>query len=158
MNVRLCYNYCIMTEIEEFAAVENEGEVVDTTPGKKSKNWLYILIAVVIVGILVAGIILLATADEGTTSMVRDIFIILMALESIVIGVALVILVIQLASLINLLQNEIKPILKSTSDTVNTLKGTTAFLSDNLATPVIKINSSVAGLRKLLDLIGLFRK
>lgn len=158
MNVRLCYNYCIMTEIEEFAAVENEGEVVDTTPGKKSKNWLYILIAVVIVGILVAGIILLATSDEGTTSMVRDIFIILMALESIVIGVALVILVIQLASLINLLQNEIKPILKSTSDTVNTLKGTTAFLSDNLATPVIKINSSVAGLRKLLDLIGLFRK
>lgn len=147
-----------MTEIEEFAAVENEGEVVDTTPGKKSKNWLYILIAVVIVGILVAGIILLATSDEGTTSMVRDIFIILMALESIVIGVALVILVIQLASLINLLQNEIKPILKSTSDTVNTLKGTTAFLSDNLATPVIKINSSVAGLRKLLDLIGLFRK
>ncbi len=147
-----------MTDNEEFIAVESEGAGGEAILVKKSKTWLYILIAVVIVGILVAGVVLLATADEGTTSMVRDIFIILMALESIVIGVALVILVVQLASLINLLQNEIKPILKNTSDTVNTLKGTTAFLSDNLATPVIKINSSYAGFKKLLDLIGLFRK
>jgi hypothetical protein len=136
----------------------NEGEMVESIPVKKNKTWLYILIAVVIIGLLVTGIVLLATAGNTTTTMVRDIFIILMALESIVIGVALVILVIQLSSLINLLQNEIKPILQNTSDTVNTLKGTTTFLSDNLATPVIKLNSSVAGLRKLLNLIGLFRK
>ena len=147
-----------MTETDVFVEVKDDGETIETAPVRKSKTWLYILIAVVVVGILVTGIVLLATADEGTTSMVRDIFIILMALESIVIGVALVILVIQLSSLINLLQNEIKPILQNTSDTVNTLKGTTTFLSDNLATPVIKLNSSVAGLRKLLNLIGLFRK
>jgi len=147
-----------MIENDAFATAGAEGDVTETAPVKKSKTWLYILIAVVIVGLLVTGIVLLATADVSTTSMVRDIFIILMALESIVIGVALVILVIQLASLINLLQNEIKPILKNTSETVNTLKGTTTFLSDNLATPVIKLNSSVAGLRKLLDLIGLFRR
>jgi hypothetical protein len=147
-----------MTENEEFIAVEVEEEV-EPSPIKKSKTWLYILIAVVLVGLLVAGIVFLASAENpGTTSTVRDIFIILMALESIIIGVALIILVVQLASLINLLQNEIKPILKSTSETVNTLKGTTAFLSDNLATPVIKVNSSIAGLKKLLDLAGLFRK
>lgn len=132
--------------------------MVESIPVKKNKTWLYVLIAVVIIGLLVTGIVLLATTGNATTTMVRDIFIILMALESIVIGVALVILVIQLSSLINLLQNEIKPILQNTSDTVNTLKGTTTFLSDNLATPVIKLNSSVAGLRKLLNLIGLFRK
>lgn len=158
MLVRVCYNHFIMIENDAFATAGAEGDVTETAPVKKSKTWLYILIAVVIVGLLVTGIVLLATADVSTTSMVRDIFIILMALESIVIGVALVILVIQLASLINLLQNEIKPILKNTSETVNTLKGTTTFLSDNLATPVIKLNSSVAGLRKLLDLIGLFRR
>lgn len=133
-------------------------EQIETPPVKKSKTWLYVLIGVLLIGIVIAGIVLLAGAGAGTTSHVRDIFIILMALVSIVIGVALVILVIQVASLINLLQNEIKPILKSTSETVNTLKGTTAFLSDNLATPVIKVNSSVAGLRKLFDLIGLFKK
>lgn len=146
-----------MTENNTLVAAE-EKEENEFAQVKKSKTWLYILIAVVVVGLLVTGIVLLATDDTGATPIVRDIFIILMALESIVIGAALVILVIQLASLINLLQNEIKPILKNTSDTVNTLKGTTAFLSDNLATPVIKINSSVAGFKKLLDLIGLFRK
>lgn len=158
LNIQLCYNYSIMTEYDGSSVGEVEAEPGNTSPEKKSKTWLYILIGVAIIGLLVTGIVLLATADEGTTSMVRDIFIILMALESIVIGVALVILVVQLAALINLLQNEIKPILKNTSDAVNTLKGTSAFLSNNLTTPVIKINSSVAGLRKLLDLIGLFRK
>ena len=147
-----------MTEDHVYTPPMNEGEMVENIPVKKNKTWLYILIAVIIIGLLVTGIVLLATAGNTTTTMVRDIFIILMALESIVIGVALVILVIQLSSLINLLQNEIKPILQNTSDTVNTLKGTTTFLSDNLATPVIKLNSSVAGLRKLLNLIGLFRK
>jgi len=147
-----------MTEDHVYTPTADEGEMVESIPVKKNKTWLYILIAVVIIGLLVTGIVLLATAGNTTTTMVRDIFIILMALESIVIGVALVILVIQLSSLINLLQNEIKPILQNTSDTVNTLKGTTTFLSDNLATPVIKLNSSVAGLRKLLNLIGLFRK
>lgn len=125
---------------------------------KSSKLWLVIVLGVLIIGLLVTGIVFLSRAGTDVTGKVRDIFIILMALESIVIGAALIILVVQLASLINLLQNEIKPILKSTSDTVNTLKGTTTFLSDNLAAPVIKINSSVAGARKLLDLIGLFKK
>lgn len=133
-------------------------ETYDSAKPKKRKTWVYVLIAVLVVGIIVAGIVLLAAAGNETTSQVRDIFIILMALISLVIGVAMVVLILQMAALINLLQNEIKPILKSSSDTVNTLKGTTTFLSDNLATPVIKINSSVAGLRKLFDLIGLFKK
>jgi hypothetical protein len=137
---------------EEVTPVE-----LDPQPEKKSKTWLFILIGVLLIAVLVAGIILLALPGTDTPK-VRDIFIILMALESIIIGAALVILVIQLASLINLLQNEIKPILKSTTDTVNTLKGTTEFLSQNLAGPVIKINSSAAGLKKVFDLIGLFKK
>ncbi len=132
--------------------------VEQPVPEKSSKLWLVIVLGVVILGLIVTGIVFLSSAGADTTGKVRDIFIILMALESIVIGVVLIILVVQLASLINLLQNEIKPILKSTSETVNTLKGTTAFLSENLTSPVIKINSSVAGAKKLLDLIGLFRK
>ena len=81
-----------------------------------------------------------------------------MAFESIVIGVALVILVVQVSTLINLLQNEVKPILKSTKETVDTLKGTTEFLSSNLVEPVIKLNGYLAGLRQLLDIFKLKRK
>ena len=78
-----------------------------------------------------------------------------MAFESLVIGAALVILIIQIASLMNLLQNEIKPIMDATNETVNTLRGTTAFLSENMVEPVVKLNASLAGLQRLLALIGI---
>ena len=56
----------------------------------------------------------------------------------------LVILIIQLARLINLLQNEIKPILDSTNRTVSTMRGTVTFISDNLTEPVVKLNEYFA--------------
>ncbi len=90
---------------------------------------------------------------NGATARIRDVFIIFMALEASVIGVALVILIIQMATLINLLQNEIKPILNSTNDTVNTVRGTVTFLSDNLAEPVIKMNEYLAAVKKFVDII-----
>ena len=113
--------------------------------------------AIVLVAAIVVAVIFLVKSPS-VASNVRDIFIIFMALESLLIGAALVVLIIQLASLINLLQNEVKPILKSTSDTVNTLRGTTEFLSENLVEPVIKLNSYLAGLRKVIDLFGIIRK
>ncbi len=103
--------------------------------------------------ILIVLAILLVRAQPETTAKVRDVFIIFMALETLVIGAALVILIVQLAILTNLLQNEIKPILDSTSDTVNTLRGTVTFISDNAVQPVIRLNSYVAGARRFIDLI-----
>jgi len=78
-----------------------------------------------------------------------------MAFESLLIGAVLVILIIQLARLTNLLQNEIKPILDSTNETVSTLRGTTVFLSNNLSEPLIKLNEYFAGFMKLLDILGI---
>jgi hypothetical protein len=111
--------------------------------------------------ILVAGIVTAVyflVKSPSTASNLRDIFIIFMAFESLIVGAALVVLIIQIASLINLLQNEVKPILQSTNETVNTLRGTTEFLSENLVEPVIKLNSYLAGLRKFFDMFGLNRK
>jgi hypothetical protein len=121
------------------------------------------ILAGIIAGIIVllAGIVLAViflAKNPAAASNVRDIFIIFMALESLLIGAALVVLIIQLANLINLLQNEVKPILQSTSETVNTLRGTTEFLSENLVEPVIKLNSYMAGLKKFFDLLGIIRK
>ena len=112
---------------------------------------------VILVALLVWAIVALSS-NPAAAANVRDIFIIFMALESLLIGAALVVLIIQLASLINLLQNEVKPILKSTNETVNTLRGTSEFLSENLVEPVIKLNSYLAGLKKLFDLFGVNRK
>ena len=113
--------------------------------------------AILVLALLVWAVIALSSHPAAAAN-VRDIFIIFMALESLLIGAALVVLIIQLASLINLLQNEVKPILKSTNETVNTLRGTSEFLSENLVEPVIKLNSYLAGLKKLFDLFGINRK
>jgi hypothetical protein len=117
------------------------------------KMWVYILIAVLVLGGIIAGAVFLFSSDAETTGKVRDIFIIFMALEALVIGVALVVLIIQVAILTNLLQNEVKPILDNTSETVNTLKGTVRFLSDNLTEPVIVLNEYLAGAKKLADIL-----
>ena len=120
-----------------------------------------------ITGIIIGGLVILALIiasvvfllNPGTdTARFRDVFIIFMALESIIIGLVLIILVVQLARLINLLQNEIKPILDSTNETVSTLRGTTQFLSDNLAEPVIKLNEYFAGLQQFMKLVRPARK
>jgi len=121
---------------------------------KKSKAPVGLIIGgIVILAILIAAIVLLATSSLETTGKVRDIFIIFMALESLVIGVALVILIVQLATLINLLQNEIRPIIKSTNETVNTLRGTVTFISDNLTQPVIQLSAYLAGIKQFFDLM-----
>ena len=109
--------------------------------------------ALLVLAIIVGVVFLLFRAGPSTTGHIRDIFIIFMAFESLIIGVTLVILMIQLATLINLLQNEIKPILNSTNETVNTLKGTATFISNNLAEPIIALNQYLAGFKKLVDLI-----
>lgn len=119
------------------------------------------LIAVVLFGVLLLSGIVLAIIGllqpGAPTERIRDIFIIFMALESLIIGIALIVLIVQVASLINLMQNEVKPILEATNETVNTLRGTTAFLSESLVEPVIKLNSYLSGLRRVLELLGLKR-
>jgi hypothetical protein len=119
-------------------------------------------IAVVAAAVIFLALIVLAvfglTRNAGVTENVRDIFIIFMALESLVIGAALVVLIVQIASLINLLNNEIKPILDATNETIATLRGTSQFLSENLVEPVMKLNSYLAGLQKMLEMIGMKKK
>ena len=119
------------------------------------RNLKIVDIGTAILVVLLAILAFLFTRSAAETTRLRDIFIIFMALESLVIGVALIILMVQLAILINLLQNEIKPILYSTNETVNTLRGTASFLSNNLSEPIIKLNEYMAGFKKLLDLLHL---
>lgn len=114
-------------------------------------------VAAVLVVILTLAVYVLL--QPGTpTERWRDIFIIIVSLESLVIGIALVVLLVQLASLINLLQNEVRPILEATSETVNTLRGTAEFLGESVVEPVIKLNSYLASLRRVLELMGIKQK
>lgn len=123
------------------------------------KNYTVPVVIGVIVLLALLGVAIYFLLQPATpTDKIRDIFIIVVALESLVIGVALIVLIVQLASLINLLQNEVKPILKSTNETVNTLRGTAEFLGENVVEPVIKLNGYMAGLTRMLELMGIRKK
>jgi hypothetical protein len=116
------------------------------------------IVALVVVGLLITSLVYLlnpSLSDDAMVARIRDVFIIFMAFESLLIGGVLVILIVQLARLTNLLQNEIKPILDSTNETVSTLRGTTQFVSEHLSEPIIKLNEYVAALQKLLELLRL---
>lgn len=137
--------------------ISNENTPSQESVENANKSDKGVIVAVVVMAVLLIGTIvgLIILAQQGNAALaaqVRDIFIILLALEMFVIGVAVVVLVVQLANLTNLLQNEIKPILHSTTDTVNTLKGTVQFLSNNLTEPVIKLNESIASFKKIMEL------
>ncbi len=114
-----------------------------------------IVAGVVLILVLLGVAIFFLMQPAAPTDKIRDIFIIVVALESLVIGVALIVLIVQLASLINLLQNEVRPILTATSETVNSLRGTAEFLGENVVEPVIKLNAYLAGLKRMLELLGI---
>ncbi len=114
-----------------------------------------IIAGVVLILVLLGVAIFFLLQPTAPTDKIRDVFIIVVALESLVIGVALIVLIVQLASLINLLQNEVRPILNATNETVNSLRGTAEFLGENLVEPVIKLNGYLAGLKRMLELLGI---
>jgi hypothetical protein len=137
-----------------------EDAPIDAAPAQtrrqRSRQTLYIGLAIAALLILIVGIAIAVTymvQNPAQTELLRDIVIILMALEFLLLGLALLVLIVQIARLTALLENEIRPILDTTNETLNTLRGTTTFLSDNLVQPVIKANSSISAVRRAIDLL-----
>jgi hypothetical protein len=133
-------------------------EQQDLTPEQRRTMIVIIIIVIFGISMIIGSIFWLANQPPVKVALIRDIFIIWMAIMSLLISLALVILMIQMARLINLMQNEIKPILDSTNETVSYLRGTTVFLGDNLAEPVIKANEYFAGIGQFFSTLGLIRK
>lgn len=132
-------------------------EAAAKVEAERKQRQVMVVVGIVAVAVLVFIIVAVSWLLQSTTptDKVRDIFIIFMALESLIIGAAMVVLMVQIATLINLLNNEIKPMLEATNETIATLRGTTQFLSENLVEPVMTLNSYVAGLQKLLAMFNL---
>ncbi len=119
---------------------------------------LGVLIGAIIIGLIIAVVGALINSDgiANFFRILRDFFIIVLALQGILISVALVVLVLQVTALVNLLSTEIKPIIDETREAMSTIRGTAEFVSKNVARPVIRASAVVAGARALLgELTGL---
>ncbi len=88
---------------------------------------------------------------------VRDIAIVLLAVQSLVIGVLLAILLVQLRNLARMLREEIAPILQTSQETAHRVDGTVHLVSDTIVRPLIKLNSLAAGVHKAVDSLFFFR-
>ena len=135
----------------------------DNTTAKEAESRSKRILTYIIIGVvallLLSGLAIYILLQPATpTDQIRDVFIIIVALESLVIGVALIVLIVQLASLINLLQNEVRPILTATNETINNLRGTAEFLGENVVEPVIKLNGYLAGMNRVIELMGIKKK
>ncbi|HHS97763.1 MAG TPA: hypothetical protein ENK08_07675 [Chloroflexi bacterium] len=84
-------------------------------------------------------------------SLLRDVAIVLVAFETLVIGLLAVVLILQVQALIGLLRDEIKPMLESVNDTVATVRGTTRFVSHHVVSPAIQAVGFLAGVRRVVQ-------
>ena len=81
---------------------------------------------------------------------VRDILLIVLAIESCLFGIVLLFMLLMIVRLVNMLEFEIKPILEKTNETVGTIRGTTTFVSQNVVKPVNEVRVQMAGIRRAL--------
>jgi hypothetical protein len=149
-----------ITNLPTYQETFNDIPPVDPEVAARQKRMtiIAILVAILLLVSILASIIFLLNQDFITVAHIRDIFIIFLALESMLVGLVLIVLVIQIARLTNLLQNEIKPILQSTNETISNLRGTTTFLSENLVEPVMKVNELSAMLTQLFVVLNFNKK
>jgi ABC-type spermidine/putrescine transport system permease subunit II len=120
-----------------------------------------VLVAAIGLGIVllavVIGLLAWLVGNPATAEALRDAVIVMIALESIITGVAVIVLIVQIARLTALLQNEVKPLLEASNETLRTVRGTTTFLSNNMVRPVVRLSGAAAAVRRAIELIGLGR-
>jgi uncharacterized membrane protein len=143
-------------------------------PIKRLSNWhnnlnmfekvgfyLALLVGVFVISLVIALLVAIF-GDSGsvanTIAIIRDLFLILLAMQGMVITLALVVLILQIATLINLLQNEVSPIVNNLQDASQTLKGTSEFLKENATAPVIEASAWLSGVTAFVRELGGIRK
>ena len=100
---------------------------------------------------LMVGACYLFFTYPNATPTFRDILIILLAIESIVVFAFLGIMLWQMYQLIKLLRDEVIPLINTTKDTVEQVKHTTTFVGQSVAAPVISVTGLLAGTKAMVD-------
>jgi hypothetical protein len=143
---------------------------IELSPAElRARRWL--TIGGIVAGLFLVGLIVLlvflsidayqaTVAGEGPSpgqvvvGLIRDAAIVFVAFETLLIGVLLIVLMLQVQALIVLVRDEIRPMLEGVNETVSTVRGTTQFVSENVVSPVMKWSGYLAGARRVIREIG----
>ncbi|HJX37328.1 MAG TPA: hypothetical protein VJ714_01880 [Anaerolineae bacterium] len=94
----------------------------------------------------------------SAVALIRDIAIIVLAIESLIIGGLLVVLLLQIRGLTRMLQEEVQPILESTRETASTVRGTTVFLSNTFVKPLINAVGYASAANRVVSVLARGRR
>ncbi len=144
------------------AAVPGEGR------GSSGRKVTRLIKLAAIFGILLILLLVVAALAAALTAaetwapfiqIVRDVLLLILILESLLIIGALAIFLLQVAGFLIMLKTEIKPILDNARETTRLSKATAEFINSNAVDPLIQIKSFLAGLlaflRELIRIRGL---
>jgi hypothetical protein len=119
------------------------------------KGWLYLIVggvAVLIIGVIV-GLYLLGGDHQAPLERLRDISLVFISL-------AVVIVVMLLAGLVGvsvwlafMIKDRVIPVLEELNATASRIRGTTEFVSEEVATPIISAYSRFAGMRAMMKTV-----
>jgi len=105
------------------------------------------IIAVVVIGLALLGAGYFLYWRPDMTIFLRDIAVIILAFETLVVIFFLLVMTVLLISVILTLEREIKPVLNATSETIYTVRGTTTFVSDTVVSPIMTVASIVGAVK-----------
>jgi hypothetical protein len=120
------------------------------------------ILGAVIVIIFVVGLLLAFSGELEITALrveyIRNLFMIVIGLEGILIIGSIAVLIIQIARLVNMLKRDVQPVLTTAQETVNTAKGTVEFVADNSVRPIIRASAFASGVGVVLRDVGGIRR
>ena len=127
--------------------------VTKTAAAKKSSRRLTAIGigGAVVLLLIVAGFVLMI--QGGVTGVVRDLVIIFLAVESLVLVGLMVVLVIQLTLLVRMLRTEVRPLLASAQETVNSARGATQFVGRKIVAPTANAAANVARVTRMFQVL-----
>ncbi len=128
----------------------NDDKPVVMTEAERQMRRRMMLIGIGIVVIAVMIILLFAAMiAAGVIAEVRDVVIILLAVESLVIGGVTLFLLYKIIMLVTLIREEVIPLIQSAQDTVNSARGTTVYVSRKIVVPSVRAATTVARLQAM---------
>jgi len=116
----------------------------------------------IIVVIFVIGLLLAFSGELEITALrveyIRNLFMIVIGLEGILIIGSIAVLIVQITRLVNMLKRDVQPVLTTAQETVNTAKGTVEFVGDNTVRPIIRASAFASGVGVVLRDVGGIRR
>ena len=128
-------------------------EFQEPSPKSGCKLPAIISITFALMFISVIGLLILLLRNPALTQFIRDLMIITLAIEALVIGIVIILATVQITKFIHLLQDDIKPILDQVNETISTVRGTANMVNDNLTGPIMRIASTLSGTVRFLKMI-----